>query len=89
MFDKGSRTDGSGERDGSDGPSGSGVAGCVVGVVAALDGVVGVDLAGVDGRELMGVVETLEGVRRRVDAVTALAINRLDITGVTETVRGL
>ncbi|MFV0318015.1 MAG: hypothetical protein ACK5O2_13775, partial [Microthrixaceae bacterium] len=67
----------------------AGVVGCVAGVVEALDGVAGVDLAGVDGRELMDVVVALEGVRRRVDALSALAINRLDVTGATESVRGL
>ncbi|MFV0315862.1 MAG: DUF222 domain-containing protein, partial [Microthrixaceae bacterium] len=73
----------------TDSDAGSGAVGCVAGVLEALDVVAGVDLADVDGRELMDVVEALEGVRRRVDALSAVALNRLDVTGVTESVRGL
>ncbi|MFV0315472.1 MAG: hypothetical protein ACK5O2_00725, partial [Microthrixaceae bacterium] len=67
----------------------AGVVGCVAGVVEALDGVAGVEFCGVEGRESMGVVEALEGVRRRDDALSAVALNRLDVSGVTESVRGL
>ncbi|MFV0318204.1 MAG: hypothetical protein ACK5O2_14740, partial [Microthrixaceae bacterium] len=104
MFDRGSEADDSEQVDaGSDrlvGGTGHGtddgqpegdpdaLAGAVGAVSGALDAVGEIDLFTVEGRELMDVVKALEGVRRRVDALSAVALNRLDVTGVTESVRG-
>ena len=56
------------------------------GLVAALGGV---DAASLDGDALMGTVLALEDLQRRLDAVKASALGRLDHSGATEAKAGL
>ncbi|MCZ7628779.1 MAG: 13E12 repeat family protein [Microthrixaceae bacterium] len=49
----------------------------------------GVEVGALDGEALMGTVLALEGLQRRLDAVKAVTIGRLDSLGVTETETGL